>query len=197
MADMAHETALAGSMGAAARSLAPVRAWLLAVAALIFLLVSVGGATRLTGSGLSITEWQPIMGVVPPLSDAAWQEAFDKYKQIPQYEHVNRGMSLGAFKAIYWWEWTHRFLARLVGVVFVLPFLYFLAVGQLPRPLLAARRHLRAGRAAGRHRLVHGALRPRGAREREPVPARAASLARRRDLRRRAVGGPVARAPAG
>jgi heme a synthase len=74
--------------------------------------------------------------VLPPLSDADWQEAFAKYKQIPQYEHVNKGMSLGAFKAIYWWEWTHRFLARLVGVAFALPFLYFLAVGQLPRPLL-------------------------------------------------------------
>jgi heme a synthase len=133
---MAQHSALAVHRGLSARSLAPVRAWLLAVAALIFLLVSVGGATRLTGSGLSITEWQPIMGVLPPLSDADWQEAFAKYKQIPQYEHVNKGMSLGAFKAIYWWEWTHRFLARLVGIVFALPFLYFLAVGQLPRPLL-------------------------------------------------------------
>jgi cytochrome c oxidase assembly protein subunit 15 len=133
---MAHETALAGSMGAQARNAAPVRAWLLTVAALIFLLVSVGGATRLTGSGLSITEWQPIMGAVPPLSDAGWQEAFAKYKQIPQYEHVNKGMSLAAFKAIYWWEWSHRFLARVVGIVFALPFLYFAATGQIARPLL-------------------------------------------------------------
>lgn len=113
-----------------------VRVWLLAVAALIFLMVSLGGATRLTGSGLSITEWQPIMGAVPPLSDAAWQEVFEKYKQIPQYEHVNRGMSLAAFKLIYWWEWTHRFLGRLIGVVFLVPFLYFLAIGQLTRPLM-------------------------------------------------------------
>jgi cytochrome c oxidase assembly protein subunit 15 len=113
-----------------------VRVWLLAVAALIFLMVSLGGATRLTGSGLSITEWQPIMGAVPPLSDAAWQEAFEKYRQIPQYEHVNRGMSLAAFKLIYWWEWTHRFLGRLIGVVFLVPCLYFLAIGQLTRPLM-------------------------------------------------------------
>ncbi len=113
-----------------------MRIWLLAVAGLIFLMVSLGGATRLTGSGLSITEWQPIMGAVPPLSETAWQEAFEKYKQIPQYAHVNRGMSLGAFKLIYWWEWSHRFLGRLIGVVFLGPFLYFLARGQLSRPLM-------------------------------------------------------------
>src|SRR5690606_32627981 len=120
----------------AAAGTAAVRAWLYAVAALIFLMVGLGGATRLTGSGLSITEWQPIIGVVPPLSDAAWQEAFEKYKQIPQYELVNRGMSLAGFKLIYWWEWTHRFLGRLIGVAFLLPFLWFLATGRLARPLV-------------------------------------------------------------
>jgi cytochrome c oxidase assembly protein subunit 15 len=113
-----------------------VRVWLLTVAALVFLLVSVGGATRLTGSGLSITEWKPIMGVVPPLSDADWQDAFAKYRQIPQYEQVNRGMSLGAFKRIFWWEWTHRLLGRLVGFAFLVPFLVLLAAGRIPRPLL-------------------------------------------------------------
>ena len=123
-------------MGLAAPATSVVRVWLLAVAALIFLMVGLGGATRLTGSGLSITEWQPIMGAVPPLSDAAWQEAFEKYKQIPQYEHVNRGMSLDAFKLIYLWEWTHRFLGRLIGVGFLVPFLYFLAAGQIARPLM-------------------------------------------------------------
>jgi cytochrome c oxidase assembly protein subunit 15 len=114
-----------------------VRAWLFAVAALVFLMVSLGGATRLTGSGLSITEWQPIMGAVPPLSEEAWREAFDKYRQIPQYQHVNRGMSLAAFKVIYWWEWTHRFLGRLIGVVFLLPFVWFLATGRIGRSLTA------------------------------------------------------------
>jgi cytochrome c oxidase assembly protein subunit 15 len=118
--------------------LAGVRLWLAAVAALVFLLVSVGGATRLTGSGLSITEWQPIVGVVPPLSEVAWQEAFAKYRQTPQYDRVNRGMRLDAFKFIFWWEWGHRFLGRLVGVVFLVPFLYFLAVGRI-RGGLAAR----------------------------------------------------------
>jgi cytochrome c oxidase assembly protein subunit 15 len=123
-------------LGPAASGAKAVRVWLFAVAALIFLMVSLGGATRLTGSGLSITEWQPIMGAVPPFSDAAWQQAFDKYRQIPQYEHVNRGMGLAAFKLIYWWEWTHRFLGRLIGVVFLVPFLYFLATGQIGRPLI-------------------------------------------------------------
>jgi cytochrome c oxidase assembly protein subunit 15 len=119
-----------------ARPLTGVRVWLFAVAALVFLLVSVGGATRLTGSGLSITEWQPIVGAVPPLSQGDWQEAFAKYRLTPQYDRVNRGMSLDAFKFIFWWEWTHRFLGRLVGVVFAVPFLYFLAAGQISRGLL-------------------------------------------------------------
>ncbi|MFZ1104259.1 MAG: COX15/CtaA family protein, partial [Hyphomicrobiaceae bacterium] len=130
-----QQRALSPALSLAAPGAGAVRIWLLAVAALIFAMVSLGGATRLTGSGLSITEWQPIMGAVPPLSEAAWQEAFEKYQKIPQYKQVNRGMGLGAFKLIYWWEWTHRFLGRLIGVVFLLPFLYFLATGQLARPL--------------------------------------------------------------
>ena len=171
-----------------------MRVWLFAVAALVFALVSVGGATRLTGSGLSITEWQPIMGVVPPLSDAAWHEAFEKYRQIPQYTHVNRGMSLEAFKYIFWWEWTHRFLARFVGVAFLVPFLFFLATGRISRtlaPKLAAL--LRARRPAGRHRLVHGAVGARGSHRRQPVPAGAAPLACPPDFCRPAVDRAVAR----
>jgi heme a synthase len=113
-----------------------VRAWLFSVAALVFLMVTVGGATRLTGSGLSITEWQPIVGTVPPLTEAQWQEAFAKYRQIPQYHHVNRGMSLDAFKGIFWWEWTHRLLGRLIGVAFFVPFVWLFASGQIPRALL-------------------------------------------------------------
>jgi cytochrome c oxidase assembly protein subunit 15 len=133
---MAQQRVISPTLDSAASGTGAVRIWLFAVAALIFLMVSLGGATRLTGSGLSITEWQPILGAVPPLSEAAWQEAFEKYKQIPQYEHVNRGMSLAAFKLIYWWEWTHRFLGRLIGVVFLVPFLYFLVTGQLARRLI-------------------------------------------------------------
>lgn len=110
-----------------------VRMWLFAVAALVFLMVSLGGATRLTGSGLSITEWKPIMGAIPPLTEAHWLEAFAKYKQIPQYHHVNTGMSLEAFKAIFWWEWTHRFLGRLIGVAFFVPLLYFALTRRIGR----------------------------------------------------------------
>ena len=106
-----------------------IRAWLIAVAALIFVMVLVGGATRLTESGLSITEWQPVTGTIPPLSETAWQAEFDKYKTIPQYQQMNRGMSLAEFKTIFWWEWTHRLLGRLIGVAFLLPFLWFLARG--------------------------------------------------------------------
>ncbi len=100
--------------------------WLLLIAALILIMVTIGGATRLTGSGLSITEWKPIIGAIPPLNLADWQEAFEKYKQIPQYHQVNAGMSLDEFKSIFWWEWAHRFFGRFIGVAFLLPFLFFL-----------------------------------------------------------------------
>jgi len=103
-----------------------IRLWLYVVAALVIATVLVGGATRLTGSGLSIVEWKPLTGTLPPLSPAAWQAEFEKYKAIPQYRQINRGMSLDEFKTIYWWEWTHRLLGRLIGGAFLLPFLFFL-----------------------------------------------------------------------
>ncbi len=135
MASLANLTApeRVGNRSAGSR-LGPVSVWLFAVSAFVFAMVVVGGATRLTGSGLSITEWQPILGVVPPLSDAAWQDAFEKYRRIPEYAHVNRGMTLDAFKAIYWWEWTHRLLGRAIGAVFLIPFAWFLMRGSIPRP---------------------------------------------------------------
>lgn len=108
-----------------------VRAWLLCVAALVFAMVVVGGATRLTDSGLSITEWKPLLGAIPPLSEADWHAAFEKYKAIPEYSVVNAGMSLSEFKFIYWWEWTHRFLGRFIGFAFALPFLAFWVTGRL------------------------------------------------------------------
>lgn len=118
------------------RSSRPVAIWLVVVAALVFLMVIVGGATRLTDSGLSITEWRPVTGSVPPLSAEAWAEEFAKYRTIPQYQEVNRGMSLDEFKAIYWWEWIHRFLGRLIGLAFALPFAWFLIRRQIPRRLI-------------------------------------------------------------
>ena len=114
-----------------------VRLWLFCAAAMIFATLVVGGATRLTESGLSIVEWNPVTGVVPPLSDSDWQSEFTKYQAIPQYRELNRGMSLNAFKTIFWWEWSHRLMARLTGAVFLLPFLYFLSRGAVPPGLRA------------------------------------------------------------
>jgi heme a synthase len=104
----------------------PVRVWLIAVATLIAAMVLVGGATRLTESGLSIVEWKPVTGALPPLSQAEWTQAFEAYKVIPQYRQMNAGMSLGEFKTIFWWEWSHRLLGRVIGAAYLLPFLYFL-----------------------------------------------------------------------
>ena len=109
-----------------ARSDRAVGLWLFTIAALIALMVVIGGLTRLTGSGLSITEWQPVTGVIPPLHQADWQAEFAKYRGTPQYELLNRGMGLAAFKSIYLWEWTHRLLGRILGAVFLAPFLIFL-----------------------------------------------------------------------
>jgi heme a synthase len=106
-----------------------VRLWLLSVAALIFAMVVVGGATRLTQSGLSIVEWNPVIGVLPPLSQDSWNAEFSKYQAIPQYQQINRGMNLDQFKVIYWWEWAHRLLGRVIGAAFLLPLLWFLWKG--------------------------------------------------------------------
>lgn len=112
-----------------------VAVWLFAVAALVLAMIVVGGATRLTDSGLSITEWKPVTGAIPPLSAADWQAEFAEYQQIPQYQQVNRGMSLEAFKTIYWWEWSHRLLGRIVGLAFFVPFLVFAVRRQIPSRL--------------------------------------------------------------
>ncbi|MBL8570007.1 MAG: COX15/CtaA family protein [Phreatobacter sp.] len=127
----------------AARSASPqsdriVRLWLFGVAALVFAIVVVGGATRLTDSGLSITEWKPVTGALPPLSHAQWLEEFAKYRASPQYDAINRGMSLGDFQFIFWWEWAHRFLGRLIGAAMLLPWLFFVAKGWLRGRLAAA-----------------------------------------------------------
>ena len=118
-----------------ARDRAVVRAWLYCVLAVLLTLVLVGGATRLTDSGLSITEWKPIHGTIPPLNPAQWQEEFAKYREIPEYRYINKGMSLAEFKVIYWWEWGHRFLARLVGLLFALPLAWFWFTGRIERVL--------------------------------------------------------------
>src|SRR6202521_5543026 len=108
-----------------------VRWWLVSIAALIAIMVLVGGATRLTESGLSIVEWKPVTGALPPLNQEQWTQAFDAYKTIPQYRELNAGMNLAEFKTIFWWEWSHRLLGRVIGVAYLLPFLWFLWRGVL------------------------------------------------------------------
>jgi cytochrome c oxidase assembly protein subunit 15 len=116
-----------------------IRVWLFLVAALIAIMVLVGGATRLTESGLSIVEWKPVTGALPPLDQGQWEQAFEAYKHIPQYQKLNAGMTLLEFKTIFWWEWSHRLLGRTMGAVYLLPFLYFLwrgaVTGELKRRL--------------------------------------------------------------
>lgn len=112
-----------------------VIAWLWFIAALIFCMVIVGGATRLTDSGLSITEWKPLLGAIPPLNAADWHEAFEKYKLIPEYKVQNTGMSLDAFKFIYWWEWGHRFLGRIIGFAFIVPLVFFITTKRVGKSL--------------------------------------------------------------
>jgi cytochrome c oxidase assembly protein subunit 15 len=134
---MSSTTILAGSGKAAlARHTRALRIWLAALAALIIAMILVGGATRLTDSGLSITEWKPIVGAIPPLSESDWDEAFAAYRTIPEYTELKRGMSLEEFKTIYWWEWAHRFLGRLIGFAFFIPFAAFWLAGAIPRALL-------------------------------------------------------------
>jgi cytochrome c oxidase assembly protein subunit 15 len=112
-----------------------VRIWLFAIAALCFAVAVVGAITRLTESGLSMVEWKPLIQDIPPLTDAQWQVVFGKYQLSPQYLQVNHGMSLAEFQGIFWWEWTHRLIAQLIGMAFALPFLWFLIRRQLPRRL--------------------------------------------------------------
>jgi cytochrome c oxidase assembly protein subunit 15 len=104
--------------------------------AMVFAMVVLGGVTRLTGSGLSMVEWDPIFGIVPPLSEAQWETTFSLYRESPEYRKINIGMDLHGFKQIYWFEFAHRLLGRTIGAVFLIPFLYFLFTGQIRRPLI-------------------------------------------------------------
>lgn len=110
----------------------PIRLWLMLLFLLVMVMIAVGGLTRLTDSGLSITEWKPISGALPPMTAEAWDAEFEKYKQIPEYQLQNAGMSLSEFKAIFWWEWGHRQLGRVIGLVWAIGFFGFLAARQIP-----------------------------------------------------------------
>ena len=125
----------AAPVGEAPRHRRAIATWLIACAAMVFVMVALGGITRLTESGLSITQWQPVSGVLPPLNQAEWRAAFGAYKQIPQYDAIHAGMTLAQFKTIYFWEWFHRLWGRLIGAVFLLPFLYFLVQRKIPASL--------------------------------------------------------------
>ncbi|MDX2048510.1 MAG: COX15/CtaA family protein [Chitinophagaceae bacterium] len=114
----------------------PVAIWLLVGVAMIMIQVLLGGITRLTGSGLSITEWKPILGTIPPLNEQDWLKAFDQYKQIGQYKHINFSFTLEDFKFIYFWEWLHRVWARLIGVVFIIPFIIFLVKRRFKKEMI-------------------------------------------------------------
>ncbi len=109
-----------------------IRVWLMILFALVVVMIAVGGLTRLTDSGLSITEWKPVTGAIPPLSAEEWDVEFEKYKQIPEYQLQNAGMSLAEFKVIYWWEWGHRQLGRFIGLVWALGFFFFLLTRKIP-----------------------------------------------------------------
>jgi heme a synthase len=127
-ANLSSRIAKAKSVGMASR-------WLFAVAVMVFLIVVVGGITRLTESGLSITEWKPVSGSIPPLNDADWADAFRKYQAIPEYQEINgpAGMTLAQFKGIFFWEWVHRLLGRLIGLALVLPWLFFALIASIAR----------------------------------------------------------------
>lgn len=134
----AHPTPFPAATIDRSPSLAAVRTWLYVLAGLVILMVAVGGATRLTGSGLSITEWRPITGAVPPMSDAGWAAEFARYQGSSQYENLTRGLTLSDFKFIYWWEWSHRQLGRLIGLVFFLPLAWFYWTGAVRARLALA-----------------------------------------------------------
>jgi heme a synthase len=113
----------------------PVALWLLVCGVLVFAMIVLGGVTRLTRSGLSIVEWKPVVGAIPPLTESQWQQEFEKYRQTPEYKKVNTGMTVAGFKSIYWVEYTHRLLGRLIGIAFLAPLLYFAARRRIDRAL--------------------------------------------------------------
>jgi hypothetical protein len=161
-----------------------MRVWLWSVAAMTFGVLVVGGITRLTLSGLSIVNWAPLMGVIPPLTDAQWQATFDLYRQFPEYQTWRGGMSMAEFKFIFFWEYLHRLLARGIGVVFLVPFVVFLVRGLADEAAAASHAvAVRAGRDAGRDGLADGGERAGGPAEREPLPAGGAPEPGIRDLR--------------
>lgn len=135
VANPTTEQAILSEMRKQNRDRRALRFWLGFVLLALFCLVLVGGATRLTNSGLSITEWKPIHGVIPPLSAAEWEEEFRLYQRIPEFQQLNSSMTVDEFKGIFWWEWAHRLIARAIGVIFALPLIYFWLTGRIEKRL--------------------------------------------------------------
>jgi heme a synthase len=135
VAHFPSEPAVSAAVVRQNRNRRAVRIWLGLVLLALFCLVLVGGATRLTQSGLSITQWQPIHGVIPPLNAAEWQDEFDRYKQIPQFQLLNSDLTVEDFKGIFWWEWAHRLIARAMGVIFAVPLIFFWVTGRIEKSL--------------------------------------------------------------
>jgi cytochrome c oxidase assembly protein subunit 15 len=131
-AGSARVTAATGALDRGKGARGAIRVWLMVLFALVVAMIAVGGLTRLTGSGLSITDWRPVAGAIPPLSAADWQREFDAYRQIDQYRLLNQGMTLAEFQVIFWWEWGHRQLGRVIGLVWALGFGWFLLRRQIP-----------------------------------------------------------------
>lgn len=125
-----------GKSPSMSRSAAPVGWWLIGVCSLIFATVVLGGVTRLTDSGLSIVDWRPLSGILPPLDDATWKAIFDSYRAYPEYQKVNAGMTLAEFKYIFWYEYAHRLLGRVIGAAFLVPFLFFAFTGRIVRSMV-------------------------------------------------------------
>ena len=182
---MSHSHALSNPMpplsrdrGASGDSSRAIAAWLLVCCAMLFAMVVVGGVTRLTHSGLSMVEWQPIVGAIPPLNDAEWQATFAKYQQTPEFKLRNFDMSVNEFKGIFWWEYVHRLWGRLIGLAFALPLLAFWLGGRLPRGLAP---RLLLLLALGHHRsrvrpFPPGCARKRVGKDAKPVDTRLLGL---------------------
>jgi cytochrome c oxidase assembly protein subunit 15 len=139
----------------------PVRRWLFACAFMVFAMIVIGAITRLTESGLSMVEWKPLIGAIPPLNDAEWNRVFDLYKQSPEFIKKNFWMELPDFKNIFFWEWLHRLWGRLIGLIFALPLAFFWLRGSSRMATNSNCSAAVARRRAGFHGLVHGQKRPR------------------------------------
>ncbi len=167
----------------------PIAWWLLLCAAMVLAMAVIGAITRLTESGLSMVEWKPLIGILPPLSDAEWNRVFDLYKSTPEFRIFNNRMDLAGFQEIFWWEWFHRLWGQVIGFVFLFPFLRFWIQGRIAADCGPNWPGCSCWAVCRGNRLVHGQKRAGRSTERQPLPARPASGNRDSDLRPAAAHG--------